>query len=80
MGFMILARWASSARPLSTLRKGTTPLTPHRYSAVGRPSIRPSMVRSKRMAPRIRSEVKALEVMTRVRMAWTRSNISASSE
>lgn len=28
----------------------------------------------------MRSEVKAFEVMTRVRMAWTRSNISASFE
>ena len=77
---MTLAWCSSSARPLSTLRKGATCLTSHRYSAVGRPSICPSMVRSKRMAPIMRSEVKDLEVMTRVRMAWTSSNISASLE
>ena len=76
---MVFTPCCSSARPWSTLRKGTTCLRCHRYSAVPRPSTCRSMVCSNRMAARMRSPVKTGLVTMRVRIAWTRSNISASS-
>ena len=80
MGFMTWAPSTSSASPLSTLRKGTTCLRVHRYSAVPTPSIWRSIVISNRIAPRMRSPVKAGLVMMRERIWWIRSYISASPE
>ena len=71
---------ASSARPLSTFRNGTTCFSLHRYSAEPRPSISRSIVISNRIAPRMRSPLKAGLVMMRVRISWIRSNISSSPE
>ena len=79
MGFMSRTPPASSARPRSTLRNGTTPFSRHRYSAVPTPPTSRSMVCSKRIAARTRSPVNAGLVMMRVRISCTRSNISASS-
>ena len=70
----------SSARPLSTFRKGTTCLTLHRYSAVPLPSISRSMVISNRIAPSTRSPLNAELVMMRLRISWIRSNIASSPE
>ena len=78
MGFMSCTPSASSARPLSTLRIGTTFLTSQRYSAVGRPWMSRSIVASNRMAARTRLPPKEGLVMMRVRIAWMRSIISTS--
>ena len=78
MGFMSCTPSCSAASPLSTLRNGTTFLTDHRYLAVGTPSTVLSMVCSNRIAASTRVPSNAGLVSTRVRIAWTRSNISSS--
>ena len=78
MGFMSCTPSCSAARPLSTFRNGTTFFSSHRYRAVGTPSTSRSMVCSNKIAARMREPSNAGLVSTRVRMAWTRSNISAS--
>ena len=78
MGFMSCTPSCSAARPLSTFRIGTTFLVSHRYWAVGTPSTSRSMVCSNKMAASTRLPPNAGLVSTRVRMAWTRSNISVS--
>ena len=80
IGFMTWAPSASSARPLSTFRKGTTFFSCHRYSAAPMPMIWRSIVISNRIEPRIRSPVNTGLVMIRVRISWIRSYISASLE
>src|SRR5580700_9292479 len=78
MGFMSCTPSCSGASPRSTFRNGTTFFSSHRYRAVGTPLISRSMVCSNRIAARIRVPSNAGLVITRVRMAWTRSNISSS--
>ncbi len=78
MGFMSCTSSCWAASPLSTFRNGTTFFSSHRYWAVGTPLTSRSMVCSNRMAARTREPSKAGLVSTRVRIAWTRSNISAS--
>ena len=68
---------ASSASPLSILRKGTIPLSA-KYSAVYLPSTWRSMVFSNKIAARILSLVNAGLVIIRVRISWTFANISSS--
>ena len=80
IGFMSWTSSCSAASPRSTLRNGTTFLVSHRYWAVGTPSIVRSMVCRNRIAARIRVPSNSALVMTRVRMAWTRSNIWSSVE
>ncbi len=80
IGFMTWAPSTSSARPLSTLRNGTTPLADHRYSAEPLPSISRSIVPSNRIAPRTRSPLKLGLVMIRLRISCMRVNISSSLE
>ncbi len=60
------------------IRKGTTLRFVQRYSAVGIPSIAPSMVRSNRIAPITFSPLKAGDLMIRARMSWIRPYISSS--
>ena len=51
-----------------------------RYEAVGSPrTLRRNTVSSKRMAPMMRSPVKASLVMMRVRMSWMSANMWSSS-
>ena len=78
MGFMSCTSSCSAASPRSTLRNGTTFLVSQRYCAVGTPSMVRSMVCRNRIAARIREPSNAGFVMTRVRIAWTRSNIWSS--
>ena len=78
MGFMSCASSCSAASPLLTFRTGTTFFSSHRYRAVGTPLTSRSMVCSNRIAARMRDPSKAGLVSTRVRIAWTRSNISVS--
>ena len=78
MGFMSCTPCCSSASPLSTFRNGTTFFSCHRYCAVGTPLTSRSMVCSNKMAARMRVPSNAGLVTTRVRIACTRSNISAS--
>ena len=78
MAFMSCTPSCSAASPWSTLRNGTTFLVSQRYRAVGTPSMVRSMVCSNKIAARIRVPSNAGLVSTRVRMAWTRSNISSS--
>ena len=78
MGFMSWTSSCSAASPRSTLRNGTTFLVSQRYLAVGTPSTVRSMVCRNRIAARIREPSKAAFVMTRVRIACTRSNIWSS--
>ncbi|CAB4747232.1 unannotated protein [freshwater metagenome] len=68
IGFITCAPSASSARPLSTLRNGTTFLTSHRYAAAPRPSMSRSIVISNRIAPRIRSPLNTGLVTMRLRI------------
>ena len=78
MGFMSCTLSCSGASPLSTFRNGTTFFSSHRYRAVGTPLTSRSMVCSNKIAARLREPSNAGLVSTRVRMASTRSNISAS--
>src|SRR5918994_221836 len=80
MGFMTCVPFDSSASPLSTLRKGTTPFCFQRYSADPSPSISRSIVFSNRIAPSTRSPLKLGLLMIRVRISCMRSNISCSLE
>ena len=78
IGFINRTPFCSAASPLSTLRNGTTCFSAHRYRAVGTPSMSRSMVCSNKIAPRMREPSNAGSVITRVRIAWTRPNISSS--
>ena len=78
MGFISCTPSCSWASPLSTFRNGTTFFSSHRNRAVGMPLTCRSMVCSNKIAARMREPSNAGLVRTRVRMAWTRSNISAS--
>ena len=78
MGFMSCTPSCSGASPWSTFRNGTTFFSSHRYRAAGTPLTSRSMVCSNKIAARTREPSNAGLVSTRVRMAWTRSNISAS--
>ena len=78
---MGLISWTPSfsfSSPLSTLTKGTTPLSSHRNAGVGFPRTSPSIVPSKRIVPMTFSPVKAGAVMIRTRIWCMSRNISAS--
>jgi hypothetical protein len=79
IGFMSCTPSFSSAKPLSTFKNGTTPLTSQRYVGVGLPSMSRSMVFSNRIAPIKRLPENAGLVMRRVRMACTTSYMPFSS-
>ena len=78
MGFISCTPSFSSARPLSTFRKGTTCFVFHRYCAASWPSNWRSIVISNRMAPSTRLPPNDGLVTMRLRMACTRSYICAS--
>ena len=80
IGFINWAPSTSSARPLSTLRNGTTPLSSQRKAGVSLPSTVRSIVISKRIAPSTLSPLKLGLVMIRLRISWMRSNMSSSEE
>src|SRR5215472_16200524 len=77
IGFISRTPFCSAASPLSTLRNGTICFSTHRYRAAGTPRMSRSMVCSNKIVATMREPSNAGSVITRVRIAWTRSNISS---
>lgn len=78
IGFISCTPSFSGSSPLSTLRIGTIDFFFQRYSAVGIPSIFRFIVSSNRIAPRILSPWNFGDVIIRVLILWTWSNMDSS--